>query len=370
MFDKNIILAILGLIATILFSASLNPDLVEGFSSGLSIGFSSKEIPVIVSCSDPNKTYPITTSFKNMSTFGSLQSDTTKEPVPSVSYPAYQQTAANQTKFSPGGMPAEVKLRPAAMANQGFNTNSVKLSAANSGPPVYAKPEQAPVKLSNLTMLGNEGFTRRGRAEYFESTAAPTTAPSAPVEERDKLNPSENDYLSMVDNLKKDQMGVIKPPVCMDVVLDDGTKDQVYITNRYMFANKRDRLNSVGARDFIRGDILVVPGPQSANGWFATRGQLNPSASLETGSVLITNGFKNESALKVQALKNLYGGKSGVYGGVPLSQDAQNQIQGQFGLTQNVQAASEMSSGDIQHAMAQGNGKRAMAAKMALDEVA
>ena len=368
MFDKNIILAILGFIATILFSASFNPDLVEGFSTGLSAGFDTKEIPVIVSCSDPTKTYPITTSFKNMSTFGNLQSESAKEPVPTVSYPAYQQTAANQTKFSPGGMPAEVKLRPAAMANQGFNTNSVKLSAANSGPPVYAKPEQAPLKLSNLTMLGNEGFTRHGRAEYFESTAAPTMAPVSNSQVRDKLNPTENDYLSMVDNLKKDQMGVIKPPVCMDVVLDDGTKDQVYITNRYMFANKRDRLNSAGARDFIRGDILVVP--DSNTGWFTTRGQFNPSTVLQTGAVLVTNGFKNESALKVQALKNMYN-KGGTYGGVSLSDDAQNQIQSQFGLTQNVQAAREASAGDIQHAMSTGNGgRRAMAAKMALDEVA
>ena len=329
MFDKKIILVILGFIATILFSLGMasnvqeNYDLV-GTATGLGPGFSSVSMPVVVSCKT-GKEYPLETSFKNMSKYGPLIKKE-NESFPTVSTPGYQEQPYNKTAFLSTGLPAETKINAAPLSMQGQNA-ALPLQAAKTGP----------VMLSNLTNLPSsykEPFSNRRSVEFYDQGVAGSTAG---VEDGLKKNkPLEVDYQNMVQKMKmqsEQDAGAIVPPKCMDVLLDDGSTDQVYITNRNMYANKRSRLNASGVVDRIRGDLAVAPSLN--NSWFNPLGAYNPGNSVTVGALAQMGGVDNSQTKDIQVLKSMYSDANGLFGGVSVSAPVQNALYSMQGLELN-----------------------------------
>lgn len=332
MFDKKIILVILGFIATILFSLGMasnvqeNYDLI-GTGTGLGPGFTSVSMPVVVSCKT-GKEYPLETSFKNMSKYGPLVKADGVDSYPTVSNPGYQQQPYDKTNFLSTGLPAETKMNPAPMSMQAQNTAQLPLTTQS------AKP----VMLSNLIggdlPTNKEGFSRRSVEFYDQGVTAGSTAG---IEELKKKNkPLEIDYQNMVQKMKvqsEQDAGAIVPPKCMDVLLDDGTTDQVYITNRNMYANKRSRLNASGVVDRIRGDLAVAPSLN--NSWFNPLGSFNPGNSVTVGALAMMGGVDNSQTKDVQVLKSMYSDANGLFGGVPVSKPLEEVLYAKQGASLN-----------------------------------
>jgi hypothetical protein len=324
MFDKKIILIILGFISTILLSLGMssvqeNYDLI-GTGTGLGPGFTSVSMPVVVSCKT-GKEYPLETSFKNMSKYGPLVKTEGVDSYPTVSTPGYQEQPGDMKKFLSTGLPAETKVRAAPLSMQGQNTASLPLQSRT-----------GPVLLKNLTSLENYSAPNKRSVEFYDKGVTVEN-----MEDLKKKNkPLEIDYQNMVQKMKmqsEQDSGAIVPPKCMDVLLDDGTTDQVYISNRNMYANKRSRLNASGVVDRIRGDLAVAPSLN--NNWFNPLGAFNPGNSVTVGALVQMGGAYNSQTADIQALKSMYSNANGLYGGVPVSQQVEKALYANQGLTIN-----------------------------------
>lgn len=324
MFDKKIVLVILGFIATILFSLGMasnvqeNYDLI-GTGTGLGPGFTSISMPVIVSCKT-GKEYPLETSFKNMAKYGPLVSAEGVDSYPTISTPGYQQQPYNKTNFISTGLPAETKIRAAPLSMQGQNTQ-----------PTLGTKQSGPVMLSNLIGGAKEGFTQKRSVEFYDKGVN-----SFENDSKRSKQPLEVDYQNMVQKLKmqsEQDSGAIVPPKCMDVLLDDGSTDQVYISNRNMYANKRSRLNASGVVDRIRGDLAVAPSLN--NNWFNPLGAFNPGNSVTVGALALMGGAYNSQTADIQALKSMYSDANGLFGGIPISKPVEEALYAKQGLYLN-----------------------------------
>jgi hypothetical protein len=181
-------------------------------------------------------------------------------------------------------------------------------------------------------------------AEYYDGKIPQPSKTVNPYNNSSSKNPEEGDYQNLVNDLRKGNMEVIKPPTCMDYVTEDGETDQVYITNRFIYANKKSRLNAVGNTDFIRGDPFVVPNANT--GWFTPLGAYNPANSLKVGALSILGGDNNETQKRTQELKNLYGSGGSFASLSTRQQQAYNN--GGINVTQKI-PSHEISSGDVMY---------------------
>jgi hypothetical protein len=326
MFDKKIILVILGFIATILFSLGMATNVQENYNligtgTGLGQGFTSVSMPVVVSCKT-GKEYPLETSFKNMSKYGPLVKADGVDSYPTVSNPGYQEQPYDMKKFLSTGLPAETKMRAAPLSMQGQNTASIPLQSSRSGP----------VLLKNLTSIESFSAPNKRTVEFYDQGVTVEN-----MEDLKKKNkPLEIDYQNMVQKMKmqsEQDSGAIIPPKCMDVLLDDGSTDQVYISNRNMYANKRSRLNASGVVDRIRGDLAVAPSLN--NNWFNPLGAFNPGNSVTVGALAQMGGAYNSQTADIQALKSMYSNANGLYGGIPVSKPVEEALYAKQGLALN-----------------------------------
>ena len=79
------------------------------------------------------------------------------------------------------------------------------------------------------------------------------------------------------------------------IVNKDGTVEQPIIYDRFIFANQRSRLQSLGDR--IRGDLPILP---NNSGWFQVA--VNPTIDLTNGAMGVMGGY-GETAKELSALK-------------------------------------------------------------------
>lgn len=77
---------------------------------------------------------------------------------------------------------------------------------------------------------------------------------------------------------------------------------QPIVYDRYMYANQRSRLQSVGV-DRLRGDIAITPINQ---GWFSP--SANPNIDLAGGALAAMGGINNDSTKALLALKSAASG--------------------------------------------------------------
>lgn len=93
---------------------------------------------------------------------------------------------------------------------------------------------------------------------------------------------------------------------------------QYVIMDRYMFANKRSRLQGQG--DLIRGDLAIVP---DTKGWFQV--SVNPVVDLNQGALNAMAGFNNSQGQELAALINKASGRSiNTIGGMDLTSQLTN----------------------------------------------
>jgi hypothetical protein len=103
------------------------------------------------------------------------------------------------------------------------------------------------------------------------------------------------------------------PVGTMNSVNGLGEAEQPIVYDRYMYANSRSRLRSLG--DPIRGDLAIVP---CSAEWF--RPSVSPNIDLQTGALNVMGGFDNDTSKKMADLINMSSGLTeDISGGVVLS---------------------------------------------------
>lgn len=120
---------------------------------------------------------------------------------------------------------------------------------------------------------------------------------------------SGNSKVAVVDSL---------PAHTMSQIGDDGAQHQMYVIDRFMFANQKSRLNSLG--DSIRGDLPIVP---ITSEWM--RPSVRPQIDLREGALAMIAGNDNSTMNALMALKE------SASGGAYPNYSASNQISGQQG---------------------------------------
>jgi hypothetical protein len=92
-----------------------------------------------------------------------------------------------------------------------------------------------------------------------------------------------------------------------------GEAEQAIVYDRYMYANAKSRLRSLG--DPIRGDLPIVP---CQMGWFSP--SVSPNIDLQTGALNVMGGFDASTAHQMADLINMSSaGTQDISGGVVLS---------------------------------------------------
>lgn len=321
MFDKKIILLVLGFITTMLFAIGMSADIKENYASGLCNGFKAISSPVAVSCTT-GKEYPVRKSPANLLQYGTV-----------VSAPAYQANANLNLRFSNVQFPPGHNLRPAPLSMQ----------AVPNEPVLNSQTKTAPV----LTMHSLENYDNEKTAEYYDQSVSKESFENL----SDKKITKEADYWNAVNKIKESQEGVIMPPKCMDVLLDDGSKDQVYITNRYMYSNLKSgkRQNAVSCP--VRGDLHPTPTTGNNNMW-TSRQQYQPAQYVNSGALDVIGGISCDAANSKYVFKALYGEQQGFVGGSKISKDAQDILLNQQSLQYSpmqMAATYTLDSNDVGH---------------------
>lgn len=125
----------------------------------------------------------------------------------------------------------------------------------------------------------------------------------APLMESDY---SDGNYNAMVTDAMKEHPAYPSPedmvPVGDLTTVDSlGNPQQIVQYDRYMYANRNNRLRSLG--DQIRGDLPIVP---LSTGWF--RPSVQPNIDLNQGAMNVLAGPNNESVRALTALMNVSSG--------------------------------------------------------------
>jgi hypothetical protein len=97
------------------------------------------------------------------------------------------------------------------------------------------------------------------------------------------------------------------PVADMTTVNSAGETEQVYITDRFIYANRNSRLRSQG--DMIRGDLPIVP---CAAEWF--RPSVSPNIDLQQGAMNVLGGVDNSTTQALSELINMTSGDTTIAG--------------------------------------------------------
>lgn len=151
----------------------------------------------------------------------------------------------------------------------------------------------------NFVPIGNN----RPSMEYYKKSAP-----------RPSQAPAESPFLSNTA-LAKENLAVNEGaiPLATDskFYLEDPSSDkgpqQVRVIDRFIFANAKSRLQSVGV-DRIRGDIPIAPSPC---GNFDP--SVKPERDLVLGALATIGGLQNDTHNEVRALQNKYASNTDVY---------------------------------------------------------
>lgn len=98
-----------------------------------------------------------------------------------------------------------------------------------------------------------------------------------------------------------------------------GNPEQVYMFDRYVFANANSRLRAMG--DPIRGDLAIHPDP-CHSGWFAVNPRIN--VDLQPGAMNVLGGGSDSQKQLMDLLVNASGGSRTTFGGVNLASPEYN----------------------------------------------
>lgn len=100
-------------------------------------------------------------------------------------------------------------------------------------------------------------------------------------------------------------MADMLPAGDMTTINDAGKQQQVYVYDRFMFANQRSRLAKHA--DPIRGDLFIAPNSVSpTQAWGVP--SVRPNIDLRTGSLAMIGGIQNETAQQLSEAKALASG--------------------------------------------------------------
>ena len=101
----------------------------------------------------------------------------------------------------------------------------------------------------------------------------------------------------------------------MTTIGADTNVTQPIVYDRYIYANQKSRLRSLG--DPIRGDLAIVP---CNNGWFNP--SVNPHIDLHEGAMNVLGGVSNSTANSVSELRfSSSGGLESISGGVNMANE-------------------------------------------------
>lgn len=150
----------------------------------------------------------------------------------------------------------------------------------------------------NFVPIGNN----RPSMEYYKKSA------------QRAAQPMESPFLSNTSQAREDlavNEGAIPLATDSKLYLEEPGSDkgpqQVRVIDRFIFANAKSRLQSVGV-DRIRGDIPIAPSPY---GNFDP--SVKPERDLVLGALATIGGVQNETHNEVRALQNKYAANTNVY---------------------------------------------------------
>lgn len=151
----------------------------------------------------------------------------------------------------------------------------------------------------------------------------------APIVDSDYASGNYNDLRDKAYDSMNVETTNMLPVGDMTSMQSDGSIEQPIIYDRYMYANRNNRLRSQG--DPIRGDIPIAPGV------VAGITPVNPNVDLQLGAMNVIGGYDNETQKALSELVTIAsGGAQDTVGGVALSQTAMfTQTASSLGAGQN-----------------------------------